>query len=83
MDIQSSDIKAKQQEMYRAMLSAFIAESRQVIEKEKQLYQQYIGRNFAKLKATNSGGYQLSQNGRESLVIHPVSTLSSRSIKLR
>ena len=79
----SQDITAKQDKMYRTALAAFILQSRQVIEEQKSLYQNYVSRNFAKIEGDNKGGYNISQQGQATLNIRQPSTLTQRTIKLR
>lgn len=69
--------------MYRAALAAFILESRQVIEEQKNLYQNYVSRNFAKIENDSKGGYNINQQGQATLNIRQPSTLIQRTIQLR
>lgn len=79
----AQDIITKQDEMYRAALAAFILESRQVIEEQKNLYQNYVSRNFAKIENDSKGGYNINQQGQATLNIRQPSTLIQRTIQLR
>lgn len=79
----SQDITTKQDEMYRTALAAFILHSRKTIEEQKDLYQKYVSRNFAKIEEDNSGGYNISQQGQTTLNIRQLSTLTQRKIQLR
>ena len=79
----SQDITAKQDEMYRAALAAFILHARKTVEEQKGLYQEYVSRNFAKIQSDNSGGYNISQHGQTALNIRQLSTLVQRKIQLR
>ena len=69
--------------MYRAALAAFILESRQVIEEQKDLYQNYVSRNFAKIENDSKGGYNINQQSQATLNIRQPSTLIQRTIQLR
>lgn len=79
----SQHIAAKQDEMYHTALAAFILHSRKAIEEQKDLYQDYVSRNFAKIESDNKGGYNINQRGQSSLNIKQSSTLTQRKTQLR
>lgn len=79
----SQEITAKQDEIYRNALAAFILQSRKTIEEQRQLYQDYVSRNFAKMEGDNQGGYNITQKGQSTLNIRQPSTLTQSTIQLR
>ena len=75
------EITRKQAELYKASLAAFIEQSRKSVEKTRQYYQNYVDRNFAKLKS-NNGIYTISQ-GQNKMTINMPNIIASRKIGIR
>ena len=78
----AQEIAIKQAELYQATLTAFIEESRKSTEEIKQLYQDYVDRNFAKLKSSN-GAYSISQKGQNKIVIQMPNMRVNKKVGIR